>query len=95
MFQISVKENSDVAFSGSLTAYYVDRIREELEGRSESYRIDLSELRYISSAGLGLLVGLQKKMQESRQEIVLIHANDHVRELFRITGLDGIFSMNG
>ncbi len=94
MFQISVDDHGDVAFSGSLTAYHVDRIRAELENRDEDYRIDLAGLRYISSAGLGLLVGLQKKMMESSHRISLVNANDHVRELFRITGLEQVFPMD-
>lgn len=93
MFKLSTNEQGELALSGSLTAFYVDRIREELAGRQASYCIDISGLRHISSAGLGLLVSLQEGLKQHGASFTLVNPSAHIRELIRLTGLDQSFPM--
>jgi anti-sigma B factor antagonist len=91
MFKLSTNERGEVAFSGTLTAHHVERIRRELQGRRESYRIDVSRLRHVSSAGLGLLVSLQEALREYGAMFTLVNPTPHVREVIRLTRLDDSF----
>lgn len=93
MFKLSTNEQGDVRFRGSLTAHYVDRIRDALKDRENSYHIDISELRHISSAGLGLLVSLQETLRGRGESFTLVNPSPHVREVIRLTGLDRTFPM--
>lgn len=53
--------------------------------------LDLAELQYISSAGLGSIVRLAKKLNGLGGSVFLSGANGLVREVFEITGLLSIF----
>ena len=56
--------------------------------------IDLTELDYISSAGLRVLLKLAKQVQRARGKVVLFGLRPNVREVFSITAFDRIFSIH-
>lgn len=56
----------------------------QLEG-IESLTLDFTELAYISSAGLRVLLALQKKMNRQGQ-MAVTHVNDNIMEVFDVTG---------
>ena len=56
----------------------------QLEG-IESLTLDFAELAYISSAGLRVLLALQKIMNRQGQ-MVVTHVNDNIMEVFDVTG---------
>lgn len=56
----------------------------QLEG-IESLTLDFGDLAYISSAGLRVLLALQKKMNRQGQ-MVVTHVNDNIMEVFDVTG---------
>jgi len=89
-FDISVSDG-DVRLAGRFDATQVERVRGELEGLSVSTTVDFGELDYISSAGLGVLLSVQKRLSQSGQKLKLINLNSHIREVFRIAGFDQIF----
>ena len=55
--------------------------------------IDLSQVDYISSAGLRILLVIAKKLQQSKGKIVLFGLVANVREVFSISGFDKIFAI--
>ena len=63
----------------------------ELDGVSELV-FDLSELEYISSAGLRVLLIAQKKMI-GNGEFTVCGANETVKEILDITGFSDIFNV--
>jgi anti-anti-sigma factor len=62
-----------------------------LAGDTASLAIDLSQLEYISSAGLRVLLVVAKKMQQAKGKVVLFGLVRNVREVFAISGFDRIF----
>ena len=54
---------------------------------------DFAALEYISSAGLRVLLTAQKAMMASGGKMTVAHANEMVRGVFEITGLDSVFSL--
>jgi anti-anti-sigma factor len=55
--------------------------------------IDMSNLEYISSAGLRVLLVVAKKLQQSNGRVVLFGLVRNVREVFSISGFDRIFTI--
>lgn len=57
--------------------------------------IDLSELTYIDSTGIGVLIGLQKRWKEIKPQarLALIITNKNIKKIFRICGLNKIFDI--
>jgi anti-anti-sigma factor len=60
-----------------------------LEGRS-LVLADLSELEFITSAGLRLLVGITKNIKSAGGNLILFGARDMVREVLLISGIDAV-----
>ena len=93
MFDISVSDNGTIALIGRLDTVQADRLREQLVEVGDSRIIDFSQLDYISSAGLGVLLGTQKRLGEGGHRLKLRNLNDHIDEVFRIAGFDHIFDI--
>jgi len=55
--------------------------------------VDLSGTEYLDSAGLGILVGLLKRVNESALTLVIAGARPQVKRVFVITKLNQVFTM--
>lgn len=91
MFDIRHEKGERILLSGRFDAAQVDKARSFFEDVSESKILDLKDLRYISSAGLGVLLAIQKRLNDDGKSLKLINMTKHVRDVFQITGLDFIF----
>ena len=56
--------------------------------------VDLSEIRYINSTGIGVLVSLLTKFRSRGGEMVLINPADHPKKMLAITKLNNIFTVS-
>ena len=54
--------------------------------------MDFEKLEYISSAGLRVLLSAQKTMNK-QGEMKLIHVNDTIMEIFKVTGFSDILTI--
>ena len=52
----------------------------------DDLELDFTEVEYISSAGLRLLVALQKKATKAGRSMVIRNINNVVREVFKVAG---------
>lgn len=52
--------------------------------------IDLSELEFMDSTGVGVLIGRYKKMKEKNIPIFICNPSMHAEKIFKMTGLYGI-----
>lgn len=66
-------------------------LNENLDG-VESLVLDFSDLNYISSAGLRVLLSAQKRMNR-QGSMVVRHVNDMIAEVFEITGFCDILTV--
>jgi anti-sigma B factor antagonist len=55
--------------------------------------LDLTEVPYIDSAGLGSLVGIYVSSHKAGQQVVLTGVNERVVKLFQITKVEPLFLM--
>ena len=93
MFEIKRNENGTISLHGRLDASQVNNARVVFAQVKESCDVDFAELSYISSAGLGLLFGTQKKLVDGGGGLTLINLSPHIREIFQIAGFDNIFEI--
>lgn len=94
MFSIERSDNGFIRLSGRLDASQADKARSFLESMSESCTLDFSDLDYISSAGLGVLLGTQKRLSESGHKLRLIKLSKHIKDIFLYAGFDHIFEID-
>ncbi len=56
--------------------------------------LDLSDVSFVDSSGLGVLVGALKRLRETGGErFAIVGAQDAVRKIFSITGLNTLFEL--
>ncbi len=93
MFEIKDGGEGRVSLSGRFDASQTEKARNVLNRVNGSMVIDFGQLDYISSAGLGVLLGAQKRLGETGNGLKLVNMNQHIREIFRIAGFDRIFEI--
>lgn len=55
--------------------------------------IDLSNVRYMNSSGIGVLITLLTKFRNKNGEVVLINPSEQIKKLLIITKLNSIFNI--
>ncbi len=82
---------------GCLDSHTVVSFEKALHGLLDqsvnSVMIDLSELSYISSAGISALMGLTHRLRKASGELVLLSPTDKVYRVFRTLGFTNIFKI--
>jgi len=97
---IDVKEqelNVEVKVCGEIDAYTAPKLRERIYGYSEKQNIqmvvDLSDVNYMDSTGLGVFVGVFKNIRANNGELKLTNLSNRLKRLFEITGLADIIDI--
>jgi len=55
--------------------------------------VDMSEVSFIDSTGLGVLVGAEKQMRDAGQALRLVVTQPQIIRLLELTGLDEVFTI--
>lgn len=71
----------------------VEVVSDAIQEGAKTFVIDLSEVRYISSSGIGLLITMLTKMRNVGGEVYLTSPSEHVKKLLIITKLNNIFTV--
>jgi anti-sigma B factor antagonist len=71
-----------------------DAVTQVLHSRSGDLVIDLGEVSYIDSAGLGVLVGTYNRLSDEQRSLSIRCANPQVFRLFEITGLTDLLNVD-
>lgn len=93
MFHVEHGTEGTVALIGRLDASQADKAKTVFDNITESKVIDLKDLEYISSLGLGILFSTQIRLKESGHQLKLINMNDHIRDVFKYTSFDKMFEI--
>jgi anti-sigma B factor antagonist len=95
---IEIKRNTNqttidlVGRLDTLTAPALEKTITDSIGNSENLVLDFKGLEYISSAGLRVLLGAQKRLQKSGS-MTLIHICEDVMEVLEMTGFADILTI--
>lgn len=68
-------------------------IDEELEEGASRFIIDLSDLEYMNSTGLNILINLMNKARNEGGEAIVVGAKPRISALFAVTKLNSVFMM--
>jgi anti-sigma B factor antagonist len=93
MLEIRYGAGQEIVLTGRLDAAQAGRAQEFLDQVSGKCVLDMAELEYISSAGLGVLLKTHKRLMASGNGIRLINVNHHINDIFRYSGMDKLFSI--
>jgi anti-sigma B factor antagonist len=91
MFDIAMGENGTVVLSGRLDSAQVAKAQAFFDTVESPQVLDFSDLDYISSAGLGVLLVVQKRVMSRGNGLIIININKHINDIFRFSGFDKIF----
>ncbi len=99
---LDIKETKDrqtfqLQLTGEIDAYTAPKLREVLiplaEEQGNAVIVDLSNVNYIDSTGLGIFIGALKASHHYKSEIKLTGVTSRIRRLFTITGLDEVLDI--
>ena len=84
--------------SQMLNAVTIEQVGTGLKGLvdtadEEKFVIDFSQVNYLSSSALGMLIGLQRRVMQKKGQLKLSGIRPEIMEVFRITKLDTVFDI--
>jgi anti-sigma B factor antagonist len=86
-----------VSVRGEVDVYSAPTLRKALHDAMDtehaSLLVDLSDIAFIDSTGLGVLVAGQNRASELGGKLDVVCDQERVLKLFRITGLDEVFGI--
>lgn len=89
----------NVDINGELDVAGADKVKTHLNSLIEEQPVDIkmdfTNLEYIDSTGLGVLIGVLKRLKVNDKDIYVLNARKNVKKIFSITGLDKIFKVEG
>ena len=83
-----------MTLSGNFDASKVDEIKTALEQIDNSITVDMSNLAFISSAGIGVLVMTYRRLKDKGENVYLVNLNDHIKKVFKLSSLDKVFNIS-
>lgn len=100
-FKLSCRPVEDgitvIDLRGEVDAFTAPQVKQEMinqiEGGSTKLAVNLADVKYLDSTGLGVLIGGLKRTRDKEGELVLICPNVRIMRIFEITGLSRIFEM--
>ncbi|MFO3717319.1 STAS domain-containing protein [Anaerococcus sp. ENR1011] len=99
MFDKKIEKADDIQtikLIGDLDVYSEDEFKSFIEEEidpNKDITIDLKELDYLDSTGLGMFMNIYKMVNDNDKKIKVINAKDNIEKLFRITDLTDLFDM--
>ena len=93
MLDISTSSSGEISLSGRFDASQEDKARATFSLISASCTVDFKDLKYISSAGLRVLLETEKRLKQTGDRLRLINLNEHIQDVFRYSGLDRVFEI--
>jgi anti-sigma B factor antagonist len=83
--------------AGEIDVYTAPQLRQRLislvEAGDRRVVVDLGRVDFLDSTGLGVLVGALKRLRGVNGELNLVCAQERLLKIFRITGLDRVFTL--
>ena len=103
-FAVEVRQPADrpelriVAVDGEIDVFSSPKLKETLgallDGGHDHLILDLQNVTYMDSSGLGVLVGVLKRVNNRIGAIELVFSNPQLKRIFEITGLSRVFPIH-
>jgi anti-sigma B factor antagonist len=82
----------DTRFGADKAASFKEAVGRHLDGSSAAVVLDLSNVVFMDSSGLGAIVSVLKRMPKGC-ELIICGMTDHVSSMFKLTRLDRVFTV--
>jgi anti-sigma B factor antagonist len=86
-----------VAVTGEIDLFtapeFKQRMSRPIDDGVQRLIIDLSNTTFIDSSSLGVLIGAHRRLKQRNGSLVVVCDNDTIVKTFKITGLDGVFTL--
>ncbi len=87
-----------VAVSGEVDVYSApalqDKIAELIQAGQSTLIVDLGNVSFLDSTGLGVLVEARAATSGAGGSLLVVCSQERILKLFTITGLDGVFTIH-
>lgn len=87
----------NISLSGEIDIYNAPELKESLlkliDQNKGDINVECSELKYIDSTGLGVLISALRRVKEYDGNITIRNLKPYINKIFVITGLDKVFSI--
>ena len=93
MFEIQFLSGTEVKLVGRLDASQAEKATAALKALTGPATADCSELEYISSAGIGVVIETYKRLNDAGHSLVLARMTQRVRNVFAYAGLDKVLQI--
>jgi len=93
MFSMRFEPGGVVRLSGRLDASEADRANDELDSIAGPVTLDCSNLEYISSAGLSVMLVTHKRLTAAGHALRVTNLQPRVRNVFTYAGLHRILQI--
>jgi anti-sigma B factor antagonist len=94
MFRVEYNKDIQTVFLiGSFDTSKAEVVKGVLEKVENSIKVDMADLDFICSAGIGILVMTYRKLKEKGEDIRLVNLNDYIKKVFKVSMLDKIFNI--
>ncbi len=95
----TINENTSVIkLDGEVDVYTAPQLKQQIIGMLDNNIIhvivNLTDVEYLDSTALGVLIGGLKRLREREGSLSLVCPNPRIRRIFEITGLDRIFDIH-
>jgi len=99
--RIQVRSETDglrvCSISGELDAYTAPELRDVLDRQLDegcsTILTDLTDLRYLDSTGLGILVGTAKRCRQAGGDLAVVCTRPNLLKIFQISGTQEILNV--
>ena len=89
----SIIEVDDYRLDNQNSEMVNKRLMEEIENKQENIIIDLKNVDFISSYGIGMLLAFNEKLKERGGKLFLTSLTGNVGEIFTLSGIIDMFKV--
>jgi anti-sigma B factor antagonist len=93
VFDAKLGDDQEIHLSGRFDASQVDKARPVFDSVTTTTTVDFTDLDYISSAGLSVLLATQKRLSQGGHALKLRNMNVHIRQVFEYAAFHMIFDI--
>lgn len=91
------EERCVVAVTGEVDLFTAPQLKTAISDAMEGGRVrivvDLSETTFLDSTGIGVLIGMFKRLRSRDGRLALVNTHPHIAKTFDLTGLDQLFTI--
>lgn len=92
-----IKEDGIIYIDGELDIFNAQDVRvkilEDYEKEKRDLVLDFSKVTFMDSTGLGVLISIQKTLNDDGHKLKIVNVDPKIKKIFVITELDEVFDI--